>query len=121
MGEVRHFRYGELSYKDATSGARQMELARLITDRESGTLGAGLARFDHCSVDWTVLYDEVMFVFEGTFRLAVGDRRYVCTPGDVLWIPERTTLKYESDGPSVCFYAVYPADWRKRHGVPEPA
>jgi ethanolamine utilization protein EutQ len=34
----------------------------------------------------------------------------------VVWIPENTPLKYEGDK-SVVFWALYPADWRQRHGL----
>ena len=32
-------------------------------------------------------------------------------PGDVLWIPENTSLHYEGDGATV-FYALSPVDWK---------
>ena len=37
-------------------------------------------------------------------------------PGDVIWLPENTPLKYEGDKATV-FYALHPVDWRRRHGM----
>ena len=74
-------------------------------------MGAGLATFDGCSIEWTVLYDEVIVVLEGLFRLRVGDEVFEGGPGDVIWIPEYTPLKYEGEKATV-FYALHPVDWK---------
>ena len=79
-------------------------------------MGAGMATFDGCSIEWTVLYDELIVVLEGTFRLVVGKETHFCVPGDVVWIPENTPIHYEGDKATV-FWALYPADWRQRHGL----
>ena len=55
-------------------------------------------------------------VLEGTFRLRVGKDVYDATPGDMIWIPENTPLRYEGEKSTVC-YAVFPVDWRQRHGI----
>ena len=49
--------------------------------------------------------DELICVLQGHFRLQVGDERFECEPGDVLWIPNGTALKYESDGRAEVFYS----------------
>ena len=36
-------------------------------------MGADLAIVDGCSIEWTVLHDEVIVVLEGLFRLRVGN------------------------------------------------
>jgi ethanolamine utilization protein EutQ len=92
------------------------EIARLIGPDRSQTMGAGIVTFDKCSNEWTVLYDEVMVVLEGVFRLRLAERVVEGRPGDVIWIPENTPLRYEGDG-AVVFYALYPGDWRRRHGI----
>ena len=63
-----------------------------------------------------VLENDRMRVLEGTFRLVVGRETHFCAPGDVVWIPENTPIKYEGDKAKV-FYALYPGDWRQRHGI----
>jgi len=44
-------------------------IARLVGPELSKTMGAGLAAFDGCAIEWTVLYDEMIVVLEGLFRL----------------------------------------------------
>jgi ethanolamine utilization protein EutQ len=55
-------------------------------------------------------------VLEGNFRLRVGSEVYDAGPGDLIWIPENTPLRYEGEKARIC-YALFPVDWRKRHGM----
>nr|WP_279577170.1 AraC family ligand binding domain-containing protein [Pseudomonas sp. LA21] len=89
-------------------------ICRLIGPTDSQTMGAGLARFDGVSIEWTVLYDELIVVLEGHFRLRLADRVIDAAPGDVIWVPERTPLAYEGEKACV-FYALYPVDWQVRN------
>ena len=92
-------------------------IARLVDPEVSRTIGAGIATFDGSEIDWTVLYDEVMVVLEGRFRLTAGGETFEAGPGDVFWIPEGTPLRYYGEKAAV-FYAVYPVDWRQRRAEP---
>ncbi|MHA7926098.1 MAG: ethanolamine utilization protein EutQ [Marinobacter sp.] len=89
-------------------------VARAVSTDMSATMGAGVAHFDACSINWTVLYDEVIYVIDGIFRLVTRDGVLEGRPGDVIWIPEGTELKYEGDGARI-FYAVYPGNWKELH------
>ena len=88
------------------------EVGRAVSTEISATMGAGIARFDNCSIAWTVLYDEVLYVIDGTFRLVTCDGVLEGQSGDVIWIPKGTELKYEGEQATV-FYAVYPGNWRE--------
>ncbi|WP_286238051.1 cupin domain-containing protein [Neptuniibacter halophilus] len=88
------------------------EVGRAVSTDISSTMGAGIARFDQCSIAWTVLYDEVVYVVEGCFRLVTADETFAAEAGDILWIPEGTELKYEGDSATI-FYAVYPGNWKE--------
>jgi len=91
-------------------------IARLVGPEISRSMGAGIATFDACSIEWTVLYDEVIVVLEGRFRLRLGADIVEGGPGDVIWIPENTPLRYEGER-AVVFYALHPVDWRRRHNL----
>lgn len=88
------------------------EVARAIGGDLSNSMAAGVARFDRCSISWTVLYDEIVYVIDGVFRLNMPDGIIEGNAGDVIWIPEGTELKYEGEGASI-FYAVYPGNWKE--------
>ena len=113
MSAIVHFKSSERDFQPYGGPADKASISRLVGPELSKSMGAGIARFDDCSIAWTVLYDELIVTLEGTFRLRVGDAVYECVPGDVLWVPENTPLHYEGDGATV-FYALSPVDWKER-------
>ena len=70
--EVRHYRKSEMDFAAFGGPPGKATIARLVGPEISKSMGAGIATFDGCSIEWTVLYDEVIVVLEGTFRLVVG-------------------------------------------------
>src|SRR5689334_8070205 len=116
MKKARQFKASGMAFAAFGGPPGKATIARLVGPEMSKTVGAGIAIFDGCSIEWTVLYDEAIVVLEGTFRLVVGSETYSCAPGDVIGIPENTPLKYEGDKAKV-FYTLYPVDWRQKHGL----
>jgi len=113
---VIHYPSAGREFVSFGESAGNSSIARLVGPDLSPTMGAGVAKFDACSIEWTVLYDEVIVVLEGLFRLRLADRVIEGKPGDVIWIPENTPIRYEGEKATV-FYALYPGDWRQRHGL----
>ena len=119
MTEAILFERGDMTFETFGGPPGKATIARLVGPDMSKSMGAGLATFDGCSIEWTVLYDELIVVLDGTFRLRLGQgfqKTMEAKPGDVIWLPENTPLKYEGDK-AVVFYALHPVDWRKRHGM----
>ena len=90
--KVVHYRKSEMEFAAFGGPPGKAAIARLVGPEMSKTMGAGIATFDGCSIEWTVLYDELIVVLEGTFRLVVGKDTHSCAPGDVIWIPENTPI-----------------------------
>lgn len=116
MTDVRHFPSREMRFETYGGPPGEARIARLVGPELSSSMGGGIATFDGCSIEWTVLYDELIVVLEGNFRLRLGDRIIEAGPGDVIWLPEGTPLRYEGDGARV-FYALSPVDWKSRHAL----
>ncbi len=116
LGPTLLFRGADLAFEPYGGPPGAAAIARLIGPDISKTMGAGIATFDGCSIEWTVLYDELIVVLEGRFRLRLGRKTIEAGPGDLIWLPEGTPLRYEGDKAKVC-YVLYPVDWRKRHGL----
>ena len=116
MSGIKHFKRADLSFEAYGGPPGKATIARLVGPGLSKTMGVGIATFDGCSIEWTVLYDEMIVVLEGLFRLRAGQEVFEGRPGDVIWIPERTPIVYEGESATVC-YALYPVDWRQRHGL----
>jgi ethanolamine utilization protein EutQ len=105
--DVKLFRARDL---DLTPNTQGIVTAPVVNRRISAGLGAGIGIFENCAIEWTVTYDEVLFIKDGNFTLRVGGKTYRAGPGDILWIPKDTPLVYEANERVVFFYAVYPAD-----------
>jgi ethanolamine utilization protein EutQ len=89
-------------------------VARAVSNEISPHIGFGFARWEGAAVAWTVLYDELIFVIEGTLELQADSEQYCITPGQLLWIPEGTELVY--GGHALFGYVVRPANWKELHG-----
>ena len=116
MPKTLLFKRGEMTFESFGGPPGTASIARLVGPEVSRTMGIGLAAFDGCAVEWTVLYDEMIVVLEGVFRLGVAGQDIEAHPGDVIWIPEKTPVIYKGDKAVVC-YALHPVDWRQRHGL----
>lgn len=119
LSKVKHFPAGQMQFEPYGGPPGKAGIARLVGPGTSSSMGAGVATFDGCSIEWTVLYDELIVVLDGTFRLRIGgpDARTIeAGPGDVIWLPENTPLRYEGDGARV-FYALSPVDWKAHHSL----
>lgn len=90
-------------------------VARAVSNEVSPHIGFGFARWEGAEVEWTVLYDELIFVIEGTLELRADGEAFRIVPGQLLWIPEGTGLVY--GGHALFGYVVRPANWRELHGL----
>ena len=113
---IKHIRATDIQFTHRGGPPGSASVGRAVSTTMSNTMGAGVAHFDACSIAWTVLYDEVIYVISGVFRLRTPDGVVEGQAGDVLWVPEGTELCYEGENASI-FYAVYPGNWKEIHGL----
>ena len=90
-------------------------VARALSNEVSPNIGVGFARWEGAQVQWTVLYDEVIFVIEGCLQLQADGEVFEVKPGQVLWIPEGSELVY--GGHALFGYVVHPGNWKELHGL----
>ena len=90
-------------------------VARAVSNEVSPNIGVGFARWEGAEVQWTVLYDEVIFVIEGCLQLQADGEVFEVRPGQVLWIPEGSELVY--GGHALFGYVVHPGNWKELHGL----
>ncbi len=95
-------------------------IARVISSKDSSSIGAGVEYLEHVTIDWTVTYDEVLFIVEGVLTVEFEGESYDCFPGDIVWLPNGTRLRYIARERAGYFYALYPVDWAARQGTVEP-
>jgi len=83
----------------------------VVTGNESDTeLGTGFARFTNAKIPWTVQYDEVLVVIEGSIQIRIDGETLTASAKDSVWLPKGTTLTYESES-ALVFYAIHPSNW----------
>lgn len=116
MSKAKVIKHADLAFAHRGGPPGEAAVARAIGPDVSNSMSAGFARFDGCEVQWTLLYDEVVMVIDGVFRVRTPDGVLEGERGDVLWLPEGTELQYEGEKAEV-FYVVYPGDWKERFGI----
>lgn len=108
MSDVKLFRQQDqdFSYKEGANEAVYAFVNSGFSDGMGGGYGVFGAGTD---MEWTVTYDEFLFIHKGNFQLKVGDEVFHAGPGDTLWIPKDTPLSYICDEDVWFFFAVNPA------------
>lgn len=96
---------------DTGKAGDKVFLKDMVTLEESPRLGFGVMEMDHSTFKWTLNYDEVDYVIDGTLEILIDGRKVVGHAGDVIFIPARSTIEFSAQGFARFFYVVYPANW----------
>ena len=120
MTKATVFKRRDFNFVPAVTPTGSTSIARIINSSVSRHMGAGVEYLENSTIDWTVTYDEILFICEGSLTLKFDDGAHECTAGDIVWLPKGTRLKYIAEGRAGYFYALYPVDWAKRQNTAEP-
>jgi ethanolamine utilization protein EutQ len=107
MSDAKVFRQADQAYVIEPSKA---SVFAFVNSGNSSTMGGGLGVF--CAgfeLEWTVHYDEFLFIHRGNFKLCLGEDIYHAGPGDTIWLPANTAFTYIAEEDVWFFFAVYPA------------
>ena len=83
----------------------------LLTLTESPRLGCGLMEMKETTFDWTLTYDEIDYVIEGTLEIIIDGRKVAASAGEVIFIPKNTKIQFSVPAYARFLYVTYPADW----------
>ncbi len=64
-------------------------------------------RVTNAAIPWTITYDEVILVIEGSVTVSTDDGEFVLGPSDCVWLPAGTSLTYNSES-ALVFYVIHP-------------
>jgi ethanolamine utilization protein EutQ len=121
MSGFKHFQHADMNFKKSSVDGASTMICRAIASDISATMGGGTETLEKVSIEWTVTYDEILFIKEGRMKIRTGGKEHVCEEGDIVWLPNGTTLTYDAaDSKCTYFYALYPVDWAARQGTAEP-
>lgn len=108
--DPRVMRPGEMTFAPRFAYGDQAQVAVACGPGDGTELGCGYVRMSGAEIPWTIKYDEIVLVLEGsiTIRTEAGD----LTAGahDSIWLPAGTELTYFSEN-ALLFYAIHPANW----------
>ena len=79
---------------------------------ESPRLGFGIMEMQEGSAfDWTLRYDEVDYIIDGTLEILLDDRKVTASKGDILFIPKDSSITFSTPDSARFMFVTYPADW----------
>jgi ethanolamine utilization protein EutQ (cupin superfamily) len=92
-----------------------MELARSITHAGTTKLGGGYMKFteDAELADWTLKYDEVLYVEDGELEVVSEGESVKAHAGEAILIAEGEKVTYRGKAGTVGFFVLWPFDWNK--------
>jgi len=91
-----------------------VRLVDVLSLEDSPRLGVGIMEMDQTSFEWTLAYDEVDYVIEGTLELIMDGRAVTARPGQILFVPKNTKLRFSTPDKVRFMYVVYPANWSEQ-------
>ena len=83
----------------------------LFTLEESPRLGCGMMEMKETTFDWTLNYDEVDYVIEGTLDIIIDGRKISASEGELIFIPKGSKIQFSVKDWARFIYVTYPADW----------
>ncbi|MEG1255493.1 ethanolamine utilization protein [Clostridium sp.] len=86
-------------------------LKDVVTLEESPRLGCGLMEMKETCFDWTLKYDEVDYIIDGTLEINIDGRKVVANKGEIIFIPKNSTIQFSVPNYAKFMYVTYPANW----------
>lgn len=83
----------------------------VFTLSESPRLGCGIMEMDKTTFDWTLNYDEIDYVIEGTLNIIIDGKTVTAKKDELILIPKGSSIKFSVPDYARFLYVTYPADW----------
>lgn len=84
----------------------------LMNLSESPNLGFGIMEMEKTTFDWTLNYDEIDVVLEGSLNVLEGDFKKTAQKNEAIYIPKGSSIKFSAPEYAKFLYITYPADWQ---------
>lgn len=99
---------------DTGNPGHQVYTHDLFSLQESKRLGCGIMEMDHTTFDWTLNYDEIDYVIEGSLTINIEGKSVTAGPGEVILIPKGSKIQFSVLQSARFLYITYPADWAEQ-------
>lgn len=88
----------------------------LFSLAESPRLGCGVMEMEQTTFPWTLQYDEIDYVLEGSLTIVHGNRSVTAQEGELIYIPKGSSIRFSVNDHARFLYFTYPADWQNQTG-----
>ncbi|MEL7590808.1 MAG: cupin domain-containing protein [Anaerolineaceae bacterium] len=92
--------------------AANVRLKDVVTSADGAPVAAGYMALDRGGFAWTLNYDEIDIVLEGELVIRRGAEEVSGGPGDVIYIPQGSSIEFTTPSHVRFVYVTYPADWQ---------
>ncbi|WP_394925539.1 cupin domain-containing protein [uncultured Robinsoniella sp.] len=96
---------------DTGKAADQVYTHDLFTLSESPRLGCGIMEMEKTTFDWTLNYDEIDYVIDGSLTIIANGKSVTAGPGEIILIPKGSKIQFSVLQSARFLYVTYPADW----------
>jgi ethanolamine utilization protein EutQ len=110
---VRLQRFNDLKFEPRFEYGHMAESSEICGSKDGSELGAGFVRLLNARIPWTIQYDEIVTVHEGSLRFHIDGNIFELFERDSIWLPAGTELVYETEH-ALVGYAIHPSDWQER-------
>jgi len=115
MSGIRYVKNADRVEEQIGGPPGRIAVARDVSVNESESFGASVGTFEDCDMEWTVLYDEYIYILEGQLDLETKEGTFNLVPGDGIWLPNGTWMVYRAKYAKAVI-VVHPVNWRQIHG-----
>lgn len=96
---------------DTGKAGDRVYLKDILTLDENKNLACGFMEMYETEFDWTLNYDEIDYVIQGTLEIKTASGKVTGNAGDVIMIPRGTSIKFSTPTHAKFIYTTYPANW----------
>jgi ethanolamine utilization protein EutQ len=97
---------------DCGKAGAQVFIQDVFSHAESPRLGSGIMEMrGGSSFDWTLKYDEIDYIIDGTLDIHIDGRKVTARAGDILLIPKNSSITFSTPDHTRFMYVTYPANW----------
>lgn len=83
----------------------------LFSLQQSPRLGCGVMEMKETTFNWTLNYDEIDYVIDGTLSILVSGEKVTAHAGELILIPKGSVIQFSVPEYARFIYVTYPADW----------
>jgi len=116
MAGIRYIKADTREFEQTDVPPGKISVAADVSTKESQSFGASVVTFENLDMEWTVVYDEYIYILEGQLDLETKDGTFNLKPGDGIWLPDGSWMVYRAEY-AKAVVVVHPVNWPEIQGL----